>query len=113
MRFLTLDAKLVCKHELGSVGLAATQQYVTVANRPVLVEPNPENRPIANCPNININIKPCQHTLVVNTGYSAFIRIDGKRVCLDTVVGLTDGTPPGVVQYKVNDPGQTLVAELA
>ncbi len=112
MRFLTLDAKLVCKHELGSVGLEATQKFVTVVNRPVLVEPNPENRPISGCPNININIKPCQHTLKVRAGYSDFIRIEGKRVCLDMVVGLTDGTPPGVVEYKVNDPGQTLVAEL-
>jgi hypothetical protein len=27
------------------------------------------------------------------------------------VVGLTDGTPPGTVEYKVIDPGQTLVDE--
>jgi hypothetical protein len=39
------------------------------------------------------------------------VRIDGCAVCLDTVTGLTDGTPPGIVTYKVRSPGQTLVTE--
>ncbi len=44
-------------------------------------------------------------------GYSEWLRIGGKRVCLDTVTGLTDGTPPGTVKYEVRDPGQRLVEE--
>jgi hypothetical protein len=32
-------------------------------------------------------------------------------MCLDTVNGLTDGTPPGVVEYKVRHAGQELVTE--
>jgi hypothetical protein len=47
----------------------------------------------------------------VKEGYSAFVTIDGKPVCLDSLQGLTDGTPPGTVKYKVNAPGQTLVTE--
>ena len=111
MRFLTVDALMVCAHELGKVRLTASQSWVTVEGRPVLVRADPENRPIAGCPNIGPTIKPCAHTLAVKAGYSSLIRIDGKAVCLDTVRGLTDGTPPGVVEYKVNAPGQVLVTE--
>ena len=109
MRLLTLDALMVCAHELGKVGLVPTQRWVTVQGRPVLVRADPEGRPIAGCPNIGPTIKPCTLTLAVQKGYSDFIRINGQPVCLDSVTGLTDGTPPGVVKCKVNVPGQTLV----
>jgi hypothetical protein len=56
-------------------------------------------------------IKPCQLSLAVSAGYSALITIEGDAICLDTVVGTTDGTPPGVVQYHVRRPGQDLVTE--
>jgi hypothetical protein len=52
-------------------------------------------------------------TLPVKSGYSDFVRIDGKRICLDTVTGLTDGTPPGTVEYKVRSAGQDFVSEAA
>jgi hypothetical protein len=109
MRMITEDAKLVCAHELGKVVNQPTQTLVRIDGRRVLVENNPEGRDIQACPNFGLTIKPCQKTLRVQTGYSDFIRIDGKRICLDTVKGLTDGTPPGTIIYKVNDPGQTLV----
>jgi hypothetical protein len=111
MRWLTEDAVLVCAHELGIVNIVATQDLVTVERRCVLVETDPESRPIKGCPNVGPTIKPCGQTLRVQSGYSDLIRIDGRRVCLDTVTGLTDGTPPGTVPYKVRSPGQTLVAE--
>jgi hypothetical protein len=44
-------------------------------------------------------------------GYSSFVRINGRAVCLDTVTGFTDGTPPGVVKYIVRHPGQKFVNE--
>lgn len=109
MRLLTVDALMVCAHELGKVGLVPSQTWVRVQGRPVLVRADPEGRPIAGCPNIGPTIKPCTSTLAVQKGYSSFVRIDGRAVCLDSVTGLTDGTPPGVVKYKVNAPGQTLV----
>jgi len=111
MYLLTEDAVLVCAHELGIVGIAAAQHLVKVEDRRVLVEVDPEGRPIVGCPNIGPTIKPCTTTLRVQTGYSDLIRIDGRRACLDTVTGLTDGTPPGTVRYKVRSPGQTLVEE--
>ena len=113
MLILTEDAVLVCKHELGKVGIVATQHFVTVNGRSVLVETNPEGRPISHCPNYGATIKPCLKTLKVKVGYSDLLRIDGKRVCLDTVTGLTDGTPPGTVEYKVRSAGQDSVSEVA
>jgi hypothetical protein len=46
---------------------------------------------------------------VVKQGYSDFVRIGGRKVCLRNIEGLTDGTPPGLVKYIVQSPGQTLV----
>ena len=60
-----------------------------------------------------LTIKPCTTTLKVTVGYSTFLKIDGHAVALDTVMGLTDGTPPGVVKYKVRLAGQALVAGTA
>ncbi len=112
MKVLTEDAVLVCKHELGTVGIKGTQDLVTIEGRLVLVENNPEGRPIVACPNVGATIKPCVVTLKVQEGYSDLVRVDGKRICLDTVTGLTDGTPPGTVKYKVRSPGQSLVSEV-
>ena len=113
MKWLTEDAILNCKHELGIVSIAASQDLVTIEHRRVLVDNNPEGRSITGCPNIGATIKPCTHTLKVEAGYSDFLRINGQRICLDTVTGLTDGTPPGVVKYIVRTPGQEFVTEVA
>ncbi|MEO8395187.1 MAG: hypothetical protein ABI700_19475 [Chloroflexota bacterium] len=109
MKIITEDALVVCAHELGKVNLKKLQDYVTINGHKMLVDNDPEQCSIASCPNIGVSIKPCQHTLKVDTGYSTFIRIDGHRLCLDTVVGKTDGTPPGVVIYHVRQPGQDFV----
>ncbi len=111
MRLLTQDAILNCDHELGLVGIIATQGLVTIAKRRVLVATDPEQRPIAGCPMYGPGVKPCVTTLKVTAGYSDLLRINGKPVCLDTVTGLTDGTPPGTVKYTVRTPGQSLVKE--
>jgi hypothetical protein len=113
MRVLTEDAVLVCNHILGTVKNQPSQEWVTIDGRKVLVENDPEGRSISSCPNVGITIKPCQLTLKVNVGYSEWIRIGGRRICLDTVDGLTDGTPPGTVHYKVRLAGQDFVSEAA
>jgi hypothetical protein len=110
MRLLTEDAKVVCGHEMGRVSIDATQTLVTIAGRRILVERDPEGRSISGCPLV-FPFKPCLHTLPVRAGYSELLRIEGRRVCLDSLTGLTDGTPPGTVMYKVNAPGQELVTE--
>lgn len=111
MNLLTEDADLRCAHELGKVSIHAGQGWVRVGGRRVLVERDPERCAISGCPNYGPTIKPCTMTLAVQTGYSAFVRIDGRRICLDTVTGLTDGTPPGSVRYQVRASGQRFVRQ--
>jgi hypothetical protein len=111
MKLLTVDALIVCKHRLGKVSIDPGQDWVTIDERRVLVEKDPEGRSIDGCPMYGAGIRPCKTTLVVRAGYSGWMRIGERRVCLDTVTGLTDGTPPGTVDYLVADPGQQWVAE--
>jgi hypothetical protein len=112
MLVLTEDAGLYCKHGPGKVSIAATQELVSIGGRKVLVENDPEGRSISGCPSV-VPFKPCLVTLVVDKGYSEFIRVDNRRLCLDTVTGFTDGTPPGVVKYEVRYAGQGFVSETA
>ena len=49
MQLLTEDAVIVCRHELGRVGIIASQGLVMIRNRKVLVENDPEGRPIVGC----------------------------------------------------------------
>ncbi len=108
LKFLTEDTVLVCAHQ-GVVETQSTQNFVTIAGRSVLVAPDPEGKRIRACPNVGLIIRPCFMTLSSSAGYSTFIRIEGRAVCLETVSGLTDGTPPGAVSYEVRQLGQTLV----
>ena len=108
MKLLVEDAILRCGHD-GLVKNVPSQEWVRASGSPILVDNDPQGRNIGMCPNVGLNIKPCGKTLVVHTGYSAFVRIGGKAVCLDTVEGFTDGTPPGAVKYSVRRPGQDFV----
>jgi hypothetical protein len=92
--------------------MVASQTYVTIHGSPVLIATDPQGRSISHCPNGVIPNKVCQHTLVVSKGYSEWVKIDHKAVCLETVEGFTDGTPPGLVKYTVKSPGQLLVSEI-
>jgi hypothetical protein len=109
MKVLNEDALLVCSHALGVIRNAPCQSLVTINKRRVLVERDPVSWTIVGCPNVGIAIKPCTSTLAVQVGYSDLIRIDGRRACLDSISGLTDGTPPGTVLYQVKHPGQLFV----
>ena len=110
MQILTQDAVIICQHQMGKVKLVPSQELVSIEQRLILIEADPEGRPIKGCPNFGPTIKPCTNTLRVKVGYSDLVRIHGRRVCLDTVSGLTDGTPPGAVDYLVRDPGQQFVS---
>jgi hypothetical protein len=111
MLWLTEDAKLACAHDDGVVDIEATQKLVRIDGRRVLVHPNPEKRPIKHCPWVAPGQFACLLTLSVREGYSPTIRIDGKKVCLDTVAGLTNGTPQGTFDYTVRRAGQVLVSQ--
>ena len=107
---ITEDAGIYCKHGPGHVANKPSQDFVTIDSRRILVENDPEGRSISGCPSV-VPVKPCLITLKVQKGYSTFIRIGEQPICLDTVTGFTDGTPPGVVMYVVRSPGQEFVSE--
>jgi len=111
MLVITEDAGVYCKHGPGRVSNKPSQDWVTIEKRRVLVENDPEGRSISHCPS-TVPFKPCMLTLKVIAGYSELIRVDGHRLCLQSVTGLTDGTPPGVVRYEVRTPGQNFVSEI-
>jgi hypothetical protein len=114
MLFITEDAVIICKHPGGVVQNVPSQDWFTIVKRRVLVEADPEGRTINGCSNFIFGMtKPCVTTLKVTAGYSNLIRIGGKRLCLDTVTGFTDGTPPGTVKYVVSAPGQPLFVQEA
>ncbi|HET6214416.1 MAG TPA: hypothetical protein VFE14_16240 [Micromonosporaceae bacterium] len=108
MEWITDDSVIRCGHD-GRVDNVPRQRWVRVAGAPVLVDDDPERRSIAACPNYGPTMKPCTTTLRVSQGYSSWLRVDGHRVVLSNLDGLTDGTVPGTVHYTVRDPMQRLV----
>src|SRR6185295_4682953 len=109
MFFVTEDAAITCKHPGGFVQNVPSQSWLTINTRRVLVEIDPEGRTIKGCPNSGGVNKPCLTTLPVQTGYSGFMRVDGKSICLDPITGFTDGIPPGLFKYVVVNAGQPFV----
>jgi hypothetical protein len=112
MKLLTEKGVLECTHGPGVVENKPTQSLVRIGGQRVLVENNPEGKRITGCPNSVPPMKACLLTLKVKQGYSNLVRIDGRRVCLDTVRGKTDGMPAGLPEYQVRSPGQAFVSEV-
>lgn len=110
MRPITVQALIQCSH-CGVVTLFPSQLLVRISGSPVLVSGDLLLKPITLCPNLGTTIKPCTLTMMPSGGHSSLVRINGRAVCLDSLTGLTDGTPPGVADYAVKDPGQHLVTE--
>ena len=110
MLLLTENAVVSCLHEQGLAEIVATHQdFVRVDQLLILVDDDPEGCLIAGCP-LSSPLLPCLQTERVDAGYSELVRIDGRRVCLDSVTGFTKGTPPGN-RYVVRNAGQPLVSE--
>ncbi|MGC5224697.1 hypothetical protein ACPW96_19200 [Micromonospora sp. DT81.3] len=109
--WVTRDADIRCEHKLGRVDLKAPEDFVFVSGQPVLTDGDPIGRSIGGCPNLSIGIKPCTVTVNVQRGHSGYVTIAGKPIVRADLAGLTDGTPQGQVQYRVQHPGQTLVTE--
>ncbi|MGW5361050.1 hypothetical protein [Actinopolymorpha pittospori] len=108
LRWVNARAVIRCGHD-GTVATRPSQEWVRVDGVAVLVAHDPEGRDITACPNYGPMMKPCVTTLQVVEGYSDWLSVDGRRVVLDNLDGLTDGTVPGTVHYDVRDPGQPFV----
>jgi hypothetical protein len=113
MKLLTEDAVIRCPHA-ARVAVPPTQTLVRINGRQVLVNDDPENKTISMCPNFTLSgINPCTRSLRPEAGYSAFVKIDGRAIVLDSLTGLTNGTPPGTHKYICLSPGQELVGSAA
>jgi hypothetical protein len=108
MLWIIEESVVKCDHD-GRITNKPSQDWVTVQGVPVLVDHDPEGRSIVACPNYGPTIKPCAKTLKVVVGYSGHVRIDGSRLVMSSLDGLTEGTPPGTVHYRVRDPRQQFV----
>lgn len=112
MEWITTASVIKCSHR-GKINNFASQDWVRVETddgmAPVLVDNDPEGRDIDGCPNSGPQIKKCGKTENVRTGYSTWLRIGGNSVVLSNLDGLTNGTPPRMVPYRVTDPKQLFV----
>ncbi|MCW8928902.1 MAG: hypothetical protein OQL19_01535 [Gammaproteobacteria bacterium] len=112
-KIITQTAVLQCDHLTGIVGIIATQNLVTINNIPILVKGDLISRPIAGCPiPASGGSKPCLTTINEKKGHSQLLFIKGKAICLESLTGLTDGVPPGTINYTVNSSGQNLLVEI-
>lgn len=105
---VTSTAVIQCSHQ-GIVTLIPRQTQVSITGGFVLCEPDLVGAPIVGCTQPPTPVtKPC--TTVVSTlpGSSApNIAVVGRPPYLQTLVGVTDGVPPGAV--TVAFAGQTVV----
>lgn len=108
MEWITIESVVRCGHD-GKIKNEPSQEWLRITEKPVLRADDPQDREINACPNYGVNVKPCRTTLEVAKGYSEWITIEGRPVVLSHLDGLTDGTVPGTVHYKVRDPKQTFV----
>ena len=105
---VTENGRLECEHR-AKLENKPSQDCLRIDGARVLVAKDPEGRRIHGCPNISPATRPCITSLLVLTGYSELVAVDGHAVCLSTLEGLTDGTPPGATRYVVREPGQDFV----
>jgi hypothetical protein len=108
---LTAKSVLRCAH-MGVVDIEPSQEWVRVEDVPLLIEPDPKDRPIHRCPQATPTTPPCTRTVAVNEGtsYSAFVRIDDHRVCLGSTTGLTNWSKLAIIPFAVSSPEQDLVS---
>ena len=111
MLAITRDAVLKCAHG-GVVHFDPQQEWVTIEGRAILVEGDPLGRRIWACPQATPVNPPCRRTISVNEAksYSAMVRIDGKRICMDTITGTTDWSLLSVIPFTALEAGQQLVS---
>ena len=107
MLLITEDATIVCGHG-GRAAVAASQRWVTVQGRALLVATDPEAKGISGCPFLASG-QPCVGTAGVTKGYSTLLRVDGRAVCRADVEGPT--LPLRVAHYTVARPAQAFVTE--
>ncbi|MEY2516928.1 MAG: hypothetical protein QOJ89_4286 [bacterium] len=105
---LNANAIILCTHG-GKVNPIPSQAKVLAGGAPVLCVPDLNGAPIAGCPvPLTPVTKPCTTVVAVTPpSWSMKVSVDGKPVYVSTLVGITDGVPPGALTLVF--PGQVTV----
>lgn len=113
---LTDNGVLRCSHRGplgGRVNVHVTQSFVRIGGGHIHVKNNTVNCSIdsmscAIIPDPTKGLFACKKTVSAVGGYSTFVTIEGKPVCLDSITGNTLSNPSGGT-YSVRNPGQRFV----
>jgi hypothetical protein len=105
---LNANAVILCSHG-GKVNPIPGQSKVLAGGAPVLCVPDLVGAPIAGCPVAPTPAtKPCTTVVAVTPpSWSLKVSVDGKPVYVASLVGVTDGVPPGSLSLVFA--GQTTV----
>lgn len=113
---LTDNGVLRCSHRGplgGRVNVHVTQHFVRINGGCLHVKNNTVNCSMdsLSCAIIQDPSKglfPCKKTVSAVSGYSRFVSIEGKPICLDSITGNTLSNPAGGT-YSVRNSGQRFV----
>ena len=107
---LTSASTLQCVHG-GTVVVTASQQLLTAASSPVLVEVDLRSATVSGCTNTvaSLSQKPCTTITSLLVGASTTLTVNGQPVLLETARGLTDAAPPLPVLWQVASAGQSVL----
>ena len=96
---ITAAAEIICVHG-GRVVPVPSQQQLLIGGSPVLCVPDLQGAPIVGCPVPPTPVtKPCTTVAAVLPGsWSMRVAVGGRFAYMQTLVGLTDGVPPGAIQ---------------
>jgi hypothetical protein len=105
---LNANAVILCSHG-GKVSAIPGQVQVLAGGAPVLCVPDLMGAPIAGCPvPPTPATKPCTTVVaVLPPSWSLKVLVGGKPPYVATLVGITDGVPPGALTLV--SPGQVVV----
>ena len=103
------NATILCTHG-GKVQIVPRQMTVTAGGSPIVRETDLMGAPIVGCAQPpSISSKPCTMVVSVIPGSGTAMKVTagGMPAHTQTLMGMTDGVPPGTIQ--VVDPGQQKV----
>lgn len=93
---LTTASNVQCGHQ-GTVSTRGSAK-LKVQGSPVLTGSGVVGSSIAGCTTApSSTTKPCTSVLAVGVGRALKLRVGGQPVLLDTLVGSTNGVPPGTL----------------